>query len=195
MSATVRLLASLSPFPLYALADAPFFFEVGDLSGGQTIARTIRRSYNLPATHEGSAFYEFYLPPTPGSTTGLPTAAGTNEVKEIKTWFRDGLDRAGEAMSEDERTAVLREARHAFELNIDLFKSFEGEMKKWTEASGEEVLSGEKDGGVATVEIAVTPSGGWAVRQTTATLAWFGVALALLLAAYIAIKDAGVITL
>lgn len=90
---------------------------VGDLSGGQAIARSIRKAYSLPESGEGSAFYEFYLPNTT-SSTGLPERADLNETKKIKEWFRAGLDAAGELMTEEERLRLLKEAKDAFVWNI-----------------------------------------------------------------------------
>lgn len=95
---------------------------VGDLSGGQAIARALRKAYSLPESGEGSAFYEFYLPDTV-SSNGLPERADLNETKRIKEWFRDGLDRAGEMMTEEERLRVLKEARDAFVYNIGVSDS------------------------------------------------------------------------
>lgn len=93
-----------------------YLLTVGDLSGGQSIARALRKSYNLPPTGEGSAFYEFFLPEP--DATGLPKRADLNATKEIKQTFRDGLDAIGQLMSEEERLAVIEEARYAFVLNI-----------------------------------------------------------------------------
>ncbi|ORY81224.1 hypothetical protein BCR35DRAFT_265876 [Leucosporidium creatinivorum] len=102
--------------PTLLLAHA-YVRYLGDLSGGQAIARALRKSYSLPDSGEGSAFYEFYLPDTV-SSNGLPERADLNETKRIKEWFREGLDRAGELMTEEERLRVLKEARDAFTYNI-----------------------------------------------------------------------------
>ncbi|KAK4702711.1 hypothetical protein P7C70_g3510, partial [Phenoliferia sp. Uapishka_3] len=172
---------------------------LGDLSGGQTIARTIRRTYSLPSTGEGSSFYEFYLP---SSTLGLPTPAGPKETQEIKAWFRKGLDEAGENMSEGEIAAVVKEARYAFELNIEVFKSFEGVMKKWVEEHGAESMEGvaankAKAKKVAGKKIAIGKkkermSVMWGYEDTN-VLAVAGVGVAVVLALYVAFKDSGVL--
>lgn len=97
---------------------------VGDLSGGQSIARSLRKAYNLPDTGEGSSFYEFLI--SPGSPfsmdaeglNSLPHRASLAETKLIKKWFREGLDTAGAQMSELQRLKVLEEAKAAFMLNM-----------------------------------------------------------------------------
>lgn len=107
------------------------------------IAKTIRKAYSLPSTGEGSAFYEFYLPPpslfapsiddrftVPTSSSTIPQRAGPIETKAIKTWLKAGIDEAGRRMTEHERLEVLEEARLAFQLNIDIFSSFEGMVTK-----------------------------------------------------------------
>jgi heme oxygenase len=53
----------------------------------------------------------------------LPERAGPNETKQIKSWFREGLDAAGERMTEEERVAVIAEAKDAFKLNIGVCPS------------------------------------------------------------------------
>ncbi|KAL8292421.1 hypothetical protein RQP46_001033 [Phenoliferia psychrophenolica] len=169
---------------------------LGDLSGGQTIARTIRKTYRLPDSGEGSSFYEFFVPATAGSTTGLPTPAGPTETKEIKAWFRRGLDAAGERMTEQERAAVIREARYAFELNIGVFASFEGAMSKWEKE--QQALEGAhppktKTSAAASTRNAVlkTPA---ASLQDPNTLAWIGVGLVVVLAIAFGLRDWATVT-
>lgn len=96
---------------------------VGDLSGGQSIAKSLRKAYSLPDTGEGSAFYEFFLPDTQDAN-GLPRRAGPIETKQIKTWFRRGLDAAGQDMTELERLKVIDEAVYAFKLNMGVSRSW-----------------------------------------------------------------------
>lgn len=99
---------------------------VGDLSGGQAIARSLRKGYSLPESGEGSSFYEFFLPASSQFSTaaaaatkdGLPQRATLAETKLIKEWFRAGLDTAGNNMNEEQRLRVLAEAKEAFKLNM-----------------------------------------------------------------------------
>jgi heme oxygenase len=158
---------------------------VGDLSGGQVIAKTIRKAYALPSTGEGSAFYEFYLPPpslstpasddrstVPTSSSTIPQRAGPTETKAIKTWLKAGIDEAGRRMTEDERLEVLEEARRAFQLNIDIFSSFEGMVTK------SEVEVGKK-------EQREVPTG----VQETGLGRYVGVGVLLLLVLYLLVRE------
>jgi heme oxygenase len=80
---------------------------LGDLSGGQFIRRVLRRHFGL-ADDRGLSFYVF-------------DAIG-NGV-QFKNAYRDRLDAA--PWDEPERDRIVAEARRAFELNIDLFRSLE----------------------------------------------------------------------
>lgn len=59
---------------------------LGDLSGGQLIKHRLMRVYNLPETGEGVRFYEF------GSASGDGRKVGQLEMKQIKAWYRGGMD-------------------------------------------------------------------------------------------------------
>lgn len=59
---------------------------LGDLSGGQVIKRRLMRVYNLPETGEGVRFYEFE------SARGDERKAGQLEMKQVKSWYRGGMD-------------------------------------------------------------------------------------------------------
>ena len=76
---------------------------LGDLSGGQMLARIVRESLAL-GSGPGVAFYDFGHP---------------EEVARLKQAFRDGLD----AVPADEATmnAIVAEARLAFESHRRLF--------------------------------------------------------------------------
>lgn len=108
--------------------DAYSLKKVGDLSGGQQIARTIRKSYSLPSSKEGSSFYDFQLPPYGlpylPSDSPISIQASPSDVKAIKEWFREGLDQAGELMSEEETEEIIKEAKEAYRFNLGLFQSF-----------------------------------------------------------------------
>ncbi|KAM0790403.1 hypothetical protein ACM66B_003285 [Microbotryomycetes sp. NB124-2] len=97
---------------------------LGDLSGGQSIAKSIRKAYELPDSGEGSAFYEFFMPGVNGENGGLPRRATQHELKQVKTRFRAGLDAAGKDMTAAQRQRVIDEALYAFKLNMGIFESF-----------------------------------------------------------------------
>ncbi|KAK4047114.1 hypothetical protein OIO90_006317 [Microbotryomycetes sp. JL221] len=99
---------------------------LGDLSGGQTIAKSLRKAYHLPESGEGSAFYEFFVPSRDGErVSGLPRRATAHELKQVKARFREGLDKAGQSMTPEVRQRVIDEALYAFKLNMRIFQSFE----------------------------------------------------------------------
>lgn len=56
------------------------------------------------------------------------------EARQLKNWFRDGIDAAGELMTELEREQVLEEAKFAFRMNVRLFMSFSGRVAAMEEA-------------------------------------------------------------
>ena len=58
---------------------------LGDLSGGQFIRRRIAKVYNLPSTGAGAKFYTF-------TTSAGEGEAGMKEMKDLKDWYRDGMD-------------------------------------------------------------------------------------------------------
>ena len=93
---------------------------MGDLSGGQQIARTLRKRYELPAD-EGTSYYVF----SRRDAEGRLAPATPNELKLLKDWFRHGLDEAGERMNEQDRDRVIAEAQRAYEYNIHMLSSFE----------------------------------------------------------------------
>lgn len=63
---------------------------MGDLSGGQTIRHTLAKAYGLDeAAGEGVSFYAF-------KELRSAKAANQGEMKRIKEWFREGMNKAGE---------------------------------------------------------------------------------------------------
>ncbi|GMH85798.1 hypothetical protein TL16_g10345 [Triparma laevis f. inornata] len=82
---------------------------MGDLSGGQILARCARKALNLPETGEGGRFYEF-----PEIKEG---------GKKFKNTYRDMLDRV--RPSGDERDRIVGEANVAFVLNMRLFEELD----------------------------------------------------------------------
>lgn len=78
---------------------------LGDLSGGQMIARIVARQHGFDGA--GVAFYDF-------------TELGA--IAEFKNAYRDALNALGERLSEEERTRMLEEVRLAYRFNSDTFK-------------------------------------------------------------------------
>lgn len=166
-----------------------FTATVGDLSGGQSIQRSVRKAYALPPTGEGASFYEFI----PINSNTVNTFANLDEAKQLKNWFRDGLDKAGELMSEGERKNVLEEAKAAFVFNMRLFESFETRVNcmdasllgggiredQWKGVATKEQISSEK-------EESKFRSSSMLDRRTTSNLTIAGAGLAVVLSLYIA---------
>lgn len=77
---------------------------LGDLSGGQYIARRVAKQHEL--TGDGVAFYDF---------------ASLGSLDEFKNQYRSELDRLGEQLSEEERARMLEEVRKAYHFNTSVF--------------------------------------------------------------------------
>lgn len=75
---------------------------LGDLSGGQVIARMVQRHYGVP--EEALSFYRF---------------GEIDRIKPFKDVYRTRLDEL--PLTEDERAAVVAESREAFRANRELF--------------------------------------------------------------------------
>jgi len=105
---------------------------MGDLSGGQILARCARRALNLPETGEGGQFYEF------------------PKIKEggtvFKNEYRRMLDRI--AVTTDEQDQIVGEANVAFVLNMRIFEELD-------------VLSGVKGAEVRPLESALSWRSTW----------------------------------
>ncbi|KAG6887688.1 hypothetical protein C0995_013491 [Termitomyces sp. Mi166 len=107
----VRELAG-SPDPLPLLAHA-YVRYLGDLSGGQKVHHAIVKAYDLDgASGEGLSFYAF-------KELNSTKLAMQDEMKRIKEWFRDGMNKAGE-QGDDVKASIVREANIAFDLNTEL---------------------------------------------------------------------------
>lgn len=148
---------SKKPFLLLAHSYTRY---LGDLSGGQTMRRSVIKAYIRPSaaaameedatlqapslleSQQGAEFYEFSALDKPDKL------ADPGEVKKLKAWFREGLDEAGEHLSESEKgemryflfappllqpkysfffimfpfpVALIGEALFAFDLNFEFF--------------------------------------------------------------------------
>ncbi|QIM19619.1 DUF2470 domain-containing protein [Leucobacter coleopterorum] len=77
---------------------------LGDLSGGQMIAKLVARQHDL--TDGGIEFYNF---------------AELGSIPEFKNTYRAGLDRLGANMDETERERFLEEVRIAYGFNTAVF--------------------------------------------------------------------------
>ncbi|GMH58071.1 hypothetical protein TrRE_jg2217 [Triparma retinervis] len=82
---------------------------MGDLSGGQILARCARRALNLPETGEGGQFYEF-----PAIKEG---------GKVFKNEYRRMLDRL--RTTTEEQDMIVGEANVAFVLNMRIFEELD----------------------------------------------------------------------
>ncbi|KAG5638674.1 hypothetical protein H0H81_011054 [Sphagnurus paluster] len=108
-----ELSAAPDPSPLLAHSYVRY---LGDLSGGQFIRRTLGKTYGLDdETGRGLSFYAF-------KELHSTKSANQGEMKRIKEWFREGMNKAGER-GPDVKAAVVSEANNAFDLNTDLFNS------------------------------------------------------------------------
>lgn len=101
-----RLTALAATAPGLLLAHA-YLRYLGDLHGGQILARLIQRQFGLPAAGgpSGTAFYAF----------GEPA-----QVEQLKRDFRAGLDAL--ALQPGEADAFVAEACEAFRLHQQLFE-------------------------------------------------------------------------
>lgn len=85
------------PSPLLAHSYTRY---LGDLSGGQFIRKTIIKAYGLDeAGGLGVEFYEF-------KELGGSKKATQGDMKKIKEWFREGMNRGG-ARSEETKGSFL----------------------------------------------------------------------------------------
>ncbi|MDM0113801.1 biliverdin-producing heme oxygenase [Variovorax sp. J22R133] len=85
------------------LAAHSYVRYLGDLSGGQILARIVRESMALPAG-SGTAFYDF---------------GGAKEALRLKKAYREGLDKL--PGGEPAARAIVAEAALAFELHCHIF--------------------------------------------------------------------------
>ncbi|MBK0417549.1 biliverdin-producing heme oxygenase [Leucobacter sp. CSA1] len=77
---------------------------LGDLSGGQMIARRVAKQHGLDG--RGVAFYDF---------------AALGGIPEFKQRYRAALDALGAGLDADERARVLDEVRTAYRFNTEVF--------------------------------------------------------------------------
>jgi heme oxygenase len=80
---------------------------LGDLSGGQMIARVVRKAF-ASTGREGVAFYEF--PDIP-------------DIPAFKVRYREGLDAM--PLAEGDAARLVEEANRAFDLNVGLFSELD----------------------------------------------------------------------
>jgi len=111
-----RLIHLIEEEPRRLLAHS-YVRYMGDLSGGQTTKRNIRRAYGL-VDERGTAFYEFVVMGSEGKSDLPPANIG--EIKSIKRWFKNGID-AGVGNDVKVKEALLDEAMRAFVLHKDIF--------------------------------------------------------------------------
>ncbi|GJE99873.1 heme oxygenase [Phanerochaete sordida] len=107
--ARLRKLGESQPEGLLAHAYVRY---LGDLSGGQFIKRRIAKAYGLE-DGDGLSFYDFKQ--LGGSASGT-----IGDMKKIKEWYRDGMDK-GVGADQALKALVVDEAQAAFQLNTGLF--------------------------------------------------------------------------
>ncbi|MBP6685157.1 MAG: biliverdin-producing heme oxygenase [Leucobacter sp.] len=77
---------------------------LGDLSGGQIIARRVARQHGFDGA--GVAFYDF---------------ASLGDLKAFKENYRDGLDALGETLDAEQQQRMIEEVRAAYAFNTAVF--------------------------------------------------------------------------
>ena len=77
---------------------------LGDLSGGQMIARRVGKQFGFE--HAGISFYDF---------------SALGDLAQFKDRYRAELDALGQTMDQAERDRVLAEVRAAYRFNTDVF--------------------------------------------------------------------------
>lgn len=94
--------------PLMLLAHA-YTRYLGDLSGGQILARAAAKAYGLPTDGRGASFYRF---------EGIGESA--QDLKAFKRSYRASLDEL--RLGAEEADALVEEANVAFLMNMSLFE-------------------------------------------------------------------------
>jgi heme oxygenase len=89
---------------------------LGDMSGGQHIAKLMRRHYGLEGT-DGTAFYDF-------------TAVG--DLEAFKEGYRDALDTA--PWDDEEKERIIQEVLFAYEINSAVLHDLGNDMARWRTA-------------------------------------------------------------
>lgn len=86
---------------------------LGDMSGGQHIAKVIRRHYGLDG-HDGTEFYDF---------------AAVGDLTAFKDGYRAALDAA--PWDDDEKERIIQEVLFAYEINSAVLRDLGAEMDRW----------------------------------------------------------------
>ncbi|MGW0662044.1 biliverdin-producing heme oxygenase [Streptodolium elevatio] len=86
---------------------------LGDMSGGQHIAKLMRRHFSLEG-HEGTEFYNF-------------DAVG--DLDAFKTGYRRALDVA--PWDDEEKERIIEEVLYAYEVNSAVLRDLGAEMDRW----------------------------------------------------------------
>lgn len=85
----IRAISS-SAQPALLLAHA-YVRYLGDLSGGQFVRHKIMKAYGLDESGDGARFYDFGT--LGGAAMKEGERGGIGELKKIKEWYREGMDR------------------------------------------------------------------------------------------------------
>lgn len=83
------------PAQAYLLLAHAYVRYMGDLNGGQVIKESVCKAYDLDDTGDGLRFYRF------DNDAGLP--ASPAELSKLTSWYRRGIDAAGEQLDKDQR--------------------------------------------------------------------------------------------
>ncbi|KAI1292706.1 heme oxygenase (decycling) 1 [Mortierella claussenii] len=108
IDAIERCASSSTPELLIAHAYVRY---LGDLSGGQVLAKRLQKFNDIPED-KGVAFYEF------------PLIEDTDQFKEM---FRKRLNQA--EISDELMLEIVEEAKQTFRRNIDMFQEFDAELQ------------------------------------------------------------------
>ncbi|MDI2125273.1 heme oxygenase (biliverdin-producing) [Yinghuangia seranimata] len=89
---------------------------LGDMSGGQHIAKVMRRHFGLTG-HDGTEFYNF---------------EAVGDLDAFKTAYRTALDTA--PWDDEERESIIQEVLYAYEVNGAVLRELGDEMEQWRKA-------------------------------------------------------------
>lgn len=98
------------------LASHAYVRYLGDLSGGQILQKKLGKAYNLDQL-DAKAFFDF-----PPLNPQAEFPANSQEVKNIKEWFRNALDLIAD---NEDKQLMIDEASKAFIYNSEMFIDLE----------------------------------------------------------------------
>ncbi|KAF8635909.1 hypothetical protein AX15_000087 [Amanita polypyramis BW_CC] len=113
---------------------------LGDLSGGQIIRHLIIKAYNLNSSMNNTLVFNPGVSLYTFKKMHSNEVANQGEIKHIKEWFKEGMNRVGGTIGVEGKRAMVKEAINVFDLNADLFDSLRipDELLKSSSHSSEE---------------------------------------------------------